>query len=74
MSNLLKIEVSRLLIADLLTAVARSVATLKALSKLHSREEAKILIKAAHELLDIHVKITEEVYGIRPRKKNGKTG
>jgi hypothetical protein len=59
------LEVSRDLLAQLLIDIARATASIKALAKLHGKAEAKLLLKTAHMLIDIHSRIVEEIYGIK---------
>ena len=58
------IEVDRALLSQLLVDVARSWAALKVLSKVHGKQEAKILLKQAIVLQDIHQRIITQIYGI----------
>ena len=58
------IEVDRELLAKLLIDIARATAAMKALAKLHGKQEAKLILKTAYMLIDIHKRIIEEVYGI----------
>ena len=48
------IEVDRALLSQLLVDVARSWTALKVISKVHGKQEAKILLKQAIALQDIH--------------------
>jgi ribosome recycling factor len=64
----LTVEVDRQILADLLVSVARAAAALKALAAIHTKEEAKLLIKVAIDLKDIHKRIVSDVYGITSDK------
>ena len=58
------IEVDRALLSQLLVDVARSWTALKVLSKVHGKQEAKILLKQATALQDIHQRIITQIYRI----------
>ena len=58
------IEIDRALLAQLLVDVARSWTALKVLAKLHSQKEAKVLLKQAIALQEIHQTIVTQVYEI----------